>query len=276
MQTSLARRERQRRNGTGPGASRGGAASRFALVLPLLLLGSMVLASAVTFVAAVDIYATYSRDLEDPRDLLKDVDFNQKTVLLDRTGTVQLATYGSENRRVLKYSEIPAVVVDATTSAEDKTFWTQHRLRSGGGPVCLPRRAVRPPAWRLNDHPAARSPAPPAPDQQHLRPQDQGDHPVGAADSGVPRSRGQADHHHDVSEPQLLRQPELRHRCGCRGLLRHHGPQQADDRPVRHSGRAAAGTVLLRPRAERRRAAERIAGRSGRLAYRGSAELHHR
>jgi penicillin-binding protein 1A len=124
MQTSLARRRRQRRNGTGPGASRGGAAGRFALILPLLLLGSMVVGSAVAFVAAVDVYATYSRDLEDPRDLLKDFDFSQTTILYDRTGTIQLASYGSENRRVLKYTDIPATVLDATTSAEDKTFWS--------------------------------------------------------------------------------------------------------------------------------------------------------
>ena len=124
MQTSLTRRRRQRRNGTLPGASRGGAASRFVIVLPLLLLGTMVLSSMVAFVAAVDVYATYSRDLEDPRELLKDFDFSQKTIFYDRTGSTELATYGSENRRVLKYSEIPAVVLDATTSAEDKTFWT--------------------------------------------------------------------------------------------------------------------------------------------------------
>ena len=124
MQTSLARRRRRRRNGNVPAASRGGATGRFAVILPLLLLASFVLAGVVTFVGAVDIYATYSRDLGDPKELLQNIDFSQQTVILDRTGTVQLAAFGSENRRVLKYAEIPAVVVDATTSAEDKTFWT--------------------------------------------------------------------------------------------------------------------------------------------------------
>ena len=124
MQTSLARRRRRRRNPNGPTSSRGGAAGRFAVILPMLLLASFVLAGVVTFVGAVDIYATYSRDLGDPKELLQSIDFSQQTVLLDRTGTVQLAAFGSENRRVLKYAEIPAVVVDATTSAEDKTFWT--------------------------------------------------------------------------------------------------------------------------------------------------------
>ena len=124
MQTSLTRRRRRRRNGNGPATSRAGAAGRFAVILPMLLLGSFVLVGVVTFVGAVDIYATYSRDLGDPKEILQSIDFNQQTVLLDRTGTIQLAAFGSENRRVLKYAEIPAVVVDGTTSAEDKTFWT--------------------------------------------------------------------------------------------------------------------------------------------------------
>ena len=122
MQTSLARRQRRRRNGRG--ASRGGAIGRFAVILPMILFASMVLLGAVSFVGAVDIYATYSRDLQDPRQLLQSIDFNQQTTLYDKTGQVQLAAYGSENRRVLKFSDVPNVVLDATTSAEDKTFWT--------------------------------------------------------------------------------------------------------------------------------------------------------
>jgi membrane peptidoglycan carboxypeptidase len=123
MQTSLARRQRRRRAGK-RASSRGGAVGRFAVILPMLLLGCMFLTSVVAFVAAVDVYATYSRDLEDPRALLQSIDYNQKTILYDRTGLVQLAAYGSENRRVLKFADIPNVVLDATTSAEDKTFWS--------------------------------------------------------------------------------------------------------------------------------------------------------
>jgi penicillin-binding protein 1A len=122
MQTSLARRQRRRRNGRG--ASRGGAVGRFAVILPMMLLGGMAVLGAVTFVGAVDVYATYSRDLEDPRTLLQKINYNQQTIMYDRTGQIQLAAYGSENRRVLKFAEIPNVVLDATTTAEDKTFWT--------------------------------------------------------------------------------------------------------------------------------------------------------
>ena len=122
MQTSLARRQRRRRNGKG--SSRGGAVGRFALILPMMLLGSMVLLGGIAFVGAVDVYATFSRDLGDPRELLQAVDYNQQTIIYDRTGQIQLAAYGSENRRVLKFADIPNVVLDATTTAEDKTFWT--------------------------------------------------------------------------------------------------------------------------------------------------------
>jgi penicillin-binding protein 1A len=90
----------------------------------MMLLGSLVLVSVVTFVGAVDIYATYSRDLEDPRAMLQKDYYPQQTILYDRTGQHQLAAYGSENRRILKFAEIPNVVLDATTTAEDKTFWT--------------------------------------------------------------------------------------------------------------------------------------------------------
>jgi len=123
MQTSLARRQRRRRSGRG--ASRASAVGRFAVILPMILLGSMALLGAITFVGAVDVYATYSRDLGDPRELLQSNPFNQQTILYDRTGTVQLAAYGSENRRVLTFQEIPNLVLDAHTTTEDKTFWTR-------------------------------------------------------------------------------------------------------------------------------------------------------
>ena len=124
MQTSLARRERRRRNRSGarrpsPGAGRG-----IAIILPLFILGSMFGLGVVAFVGSVEVYSAYSADLQDPKQLLESIPLDQQTVLYDRTGTVQLAAFGSENRRVLTFSQIPDVVLDTTTSTEDKTFWT--------------------------------------------------------------------------------------------------------------------------------------------------------
>jgi penicillin-binding protein 1A len=124
MQTSLARRERRRRNGTGASHRGGGAGSRVAAILPILLLGSFFVFGGVTILGAVKVYTSYSQDLQDPKQLLESINYSQQTVLYDRTGTVQLAAFGSQNRRVLKFSDIPNTVLDATTSAEDKTFWT--------------------------------------------------------------------------------------------------------------------------------------------------------
>src|ERR1035437_4155115 len=124
MQTSLARRERRRRSGNSARRPKGGAVRGIAVILPMILLATFVVMGAVTFVGAVGVYTTYSRDLEDPKAKLEGLSFNQQTVLYDRTGTIVLAAFGSEKRRVLGFSDIPNVVLDATTSAEDKTFWT--------------------------------------------------------------------------------------------------------------------------------------------------------
>ena len=123
MQTSLARRQRRRRNGRGRFPGRGRRTLR-GDPPDASFSGAWCWWGPVGFVGAVDIYTTYGRDLQDPRQLLQSINFNQQTILYDKTGTVQLAAYGSENRRVLTFDEIPDVVLDATTSAEDKTFWT--------------------------------------------------------------------------------------------------------------------------------------------------------
>ena len=124
MKTSLARRERHRRNHSGSRHPGVGAGGRIAAVLPLFVLGMFFALSMVAFAGTVEVYSAYSKDLQDPKALLQNIDFHQQTVLYDRTGKVQLAAFGSENRRVLQFSEIPDVVLDTTTSTEDKTFWT--------------------------------------------------------------------------------------------------------------------------------------------------------
>lgn len=124
MQTSLARRQRRRRSGSAGGRRGGGTGSKVAVVLPLFFLVALIGLSFVVFAGAVQVYSSYSSGLEDPKEALENIPYDQQTVIYDRTGTHQLAAFGSENRRVLKFSDIPDTVLDATTSAEDKTFWT--------------------------------------------------------------------------------------------------------------------------------------------------------
>ena len=85
MQTSLARRERRRRSGNRARRPQGGAFRRIAVILPMILLSTFVVMGAVAFVGAVDVYTTYSKDLGDPKELLQNLNFNQKTTLYDRT-----------------------------------------------------------------------------------------------------------------------------------------------------------------------------------------------
>ncbi len=124
MQTSLARRQRQRRTGNGRQGGAGGAASAVAVALPLFLFGSFALLALTGFVTVVGAYGYYSRDLTDPKQVLSGLAFNQQTVVYDSSGKVELARFGDEKREVVPFEGIPDVLIDATTSIEDKTFWT--------------------------------------------------------------------------------------------------------------------------------------------------------
>ena len=126
MDTSLARRQRQRqrhrRNGNG---HRGGSgtASKIAIAIPMLLFGTFFLAGLIGFTVAVSGYTVYSRDLDDPETLLNKITFDQQTVVADSTGKLELARFGQQKRVVVQFSDMPRILVDATTSIEDKTFW---------------------------------------------------------------------------------------------------------------------------------------------------------
>ncbi len=123
MQTSLARRQRHRRNGNGRGASGSRVARGVAIGLPLLLFGSLLLLGVVGLLAAVGAYGYFSEGLQDPKALLQNLTFDQQTIVYDRTGKVELARLGALKRDVVPYDQIPPALIDATTSIEDKTFW---------------------------------------------------------------------------------------------------------------------------------------------------------
>jgi len=53
----------------------------------------------------------------------EELDFAQPSVVYDRTGTVELARFQVERRRVVSYEEIPKVLLDATIAVEDRSFW---------------------------------------------------------------------------------------------------------------------------------------------------------
>ena len=122
MQTSLARRQRRRRNG-GPRPSTGKrAVAGVAIAIPLFLFAAFLVAGLVGFAGAVSAFSYYSQGLPDPKEALN-IKFDEETRVYDRAGKVLLATFARERRDVVTFDEIAPVVIDATTSIEDKTFW---------------------------------------------------------------------------------------------------------------------------------------------------------
>ncbi|HET9852164.1 MAG TPA: transglycosylase domain-containing protein [Candidatus Limnocylindrales bacterium] len=124
MQTALQRRQRHRRNGAARRGRGGGAARRAALAIPLLLFSSFLVFGGVGFVAAVSAYAHYSEGLKDPTEGLESIPFEQPSIVYDRTGKIELARFGVLRREIVAFEDIPLEMIDATTSVEDKDFWT--------------------------------------------------------------------------------------------------------------------------------------------------------
>ena len=121
MQTSLARRQQRRLNG---GRRWGGGGARAVAVgFPLFLFGTLAAFAIVAFIGVVGAYTYFSNGLADPTQL-ESIVFNQESTIYDRTGTVVLATFGTERRQSVVFTDLPPTVLDATTAIEDHTFWT--------------------------------------------------------------------------------------------------------------------------------------------------------
>jgi membrane peptidoglycan carboxypeptidase len=86
------------------------------------ILTSGVLAVALAGLVAVSTLGVMSAGLPDPK-ALGDLGFAQATILYDRTGKVELGRFEDQHRRVVAFEDVPPVILDATTAAEDRTFW---------------------------------------------------------------------------------------------------------------------------------------------------------
>src|SRR5262245_51852034 len=76
----------------------------------------------VAAMLGASVLGSLANGLPDPATLTS-LDFAQPTVIYDRSGTVELARFEREKRRVVTFTEIPPLVLDTTTAAEDRTFW---------------------------------------------------------------------------------------------------------------------------------------------------------
>ena len=72
--------------------------------------------------ASVSAFAGLTSDL-DSVDQFDKIGFQEESIIYDRTGEVELARVGQARREVVTFNELPAIVVDAQTAIEDKTFW---------------------------------------------------------------------------------------------------------------------------------------------------------
>jgi len=132
MQTSLARRQRHRRTGPARRPRGGHVARNVAIAIPIVLFSTFLLVGLVGFLGVVTAYAYYSQGLDDPKKLLTNIDFEEQTIVYDRTGKIELARLGELRRELVGFNEIPPALLDATTSIEDKDFWENPGFDVGG------------------------------------------------------------------------------------------------------------------------------------------------
>ncbi len=124
MQTTLARRQRHRRAANRRPKGRGSSVLRRLLIaIPIVLVLVMVMTAAAGALFTAAAYDYYADGLPDPEAALNDLDFEQQTIVYDRTGKVELARLGTLRREVVTFDEIPGEMLDATTAIEDKDFW---------------------------------------------------------------------------------------------------------------------------------------------------------
>src|SRR4051812_27154385 len=100
---------------------RGRSVGRIITVLLLVVVVAATSVGAVTAMVGTQVLGSLAGGLP-PADL-DNLSFAQPTMIYDRTGKVELARFEREERRVVGFDEVPKLVLDTTTAAEDRTFW---------------------------------------------------------------------------------------------------------------------------------------------------------
>ena len=85
----------------------------------VLILSSAIGTAGVVTVASI---TALSQGLPDP-SAFATLSFDQPTIVYDRTGKTELARFQRTKRSVIDYRDVPPLVLDVTTTAEDRTFW---------------------------------------------------------------------------------------------------------------------------------------------------------
>ncbi|HEX7345907.1 MAG TPA: transglycosylase domain-containing protein [Candidatus Limnocylindrales bacterium] len=92
--------------------------------LPVVAIATLSVLGSIAFagVLATSTLGIMSAGLPDPT-ALDSLGFDQPTIVYDRAGKVELGRFEDQRRRVLAFDSIPKTILDATTAAEDRTFW---------------------------------------------------------------------------------------------------------------------------------------------------------
>jgi membrane peptidoglycan carboxypeptidase len=100
-----------------------------------IALGIWTVFAILAFLLAVGAVSAFSRLTQGlpPVSAFLTIGFSEQSIILDRTGTVELARFGGEKREIVEFNDIPPIVIDAQTAVEDKTFWEN----SGFDPIAI-------------------------------------------------------------------------------------------------------------------------------------------
>jgi len=131
MQTSYPGRQASGLEGTGRSGGQRGAhqgahrgARRLLVAFSLFLMLAMALLAVLGFLLSVGLFLAFSSGLP-PASQLERIEFVEESVVVARDGTTELARFDSgERREVVTFEQIPAILIDATTGVEDRSFWT--------------------------------------------------------------------------------------------------------------------------------------------------------
>ncbi|MEO8273589.1 MAG: transglycosylase domain-containing protein, partial [Chloroflexota bacterium] len=96
---------------------------RILLVVALAAVVGIGSAAGLGVGVAASVIGSLAQGLPDPTSL-ENLSFSQPTIVYDRTGKIELARFEREKRRVVAYGDIPELILDTATTAEDRSFWT--------------------------------------------------------------------------------------------------------------------------------------------------------
>ena len=146
-------------------------------------------------VVAVGAYNYYASGLPDPVEALTNIQFEQQTVIYDRTGKIELARLGDLKRELVTFDQLPGEMHRRDDRDRGQGLLGQPGLRPGRHRLGRPRHRLRQAPRRLDHHPAARprpAPAGVGVRGHDLRAQGARDHPVDPPDPGLPGRGRQA------------------------------------------------------------------------------------